>query len=60
MRAMFREIGILVKEDLSNGIDNEAVNLMINSISNLDINLSLISLQITKMKILLFLSTRNL
>ena len=39
MRAMFREIGILVKEDLSDGIDNEAVNLMINSISNLDINL---------------------
>ncbi|MDC2972313.1 NAD(+)/NADH kinase [Gammaproteobacteria bacterium] len=36
---MFREIGILVKEDLSDGIDNEAVNLMINSISNLDINL---------------------
>ena len=36
---MFREIGILVKEDLSNGIDNEALNLMINSISNLDINL---------------------
>ena len=30
MRAMFREIGILVKEDLSNGIDNEALNLMIN------------------------------
>ncbi len=39
MRAMFREIGILVKEDLSNGIDNETLNLMINSISNLDINL---------------------
>ena len=39
MRAMFREIGILVKEDLSNGIDNEALNQMINSISNLDINL---------------------
>ena len=39
MRAMFREIGILVKEDLSNVIDNEALNLMINSISNLDINL---------------------
>ena len=39
MRAMFREIGILVKEDLSNGIDNEALNLMINSLSNLDINL---------------------
>ena len=39
MRAMFKEIGILVKEDLSNGIDNEALNLMINSISNLDINL---------------------
>ena len=39
MRAMFREIGILVKEDLSNGIDNEALNLMINSMSNLDINL---------------------
>ena len=39
MRAMLREIGILVKEDLSNGIDNEALNLMINSISNLDINL---------------------
>ena len=39
MRAMLREIGILVKEDLSDGIDNEAVNLMINSISNLDINL---------------------
>ena len=39
MRAMFREIGILVKEDLSDGIDNEALNIMINSISNLDINL---------------------
>ena len=39
MRAMFKEIGILVKEDLSNGIDNEVLNLMINSISNLDINL---------------------
>ena len=39
MRAMLREIGILVKEDLSNGIDSEALNLMINSISNLDINL---------------------
>ena len=39
MRAMFREIGILVKEDLSDGIDNEALNLMINSMSNLDINL---------------------
>ena len=39
MRAMFREIGILVKEDLSDGIDNEALNLMINSLSNLDINL---------------------
>ena len=39
MPAMFREIGILVKEDLSDGIDNEALNLMINSMSNLDINL---------------------
>ena len=39
MRAMFREIGILVKEDLSDVIDNEALNLMINSMSNLDINL---------------------
>ena len=39
MRAMYREIGIFVKEDLSDGIDNEALNLMINSISNLDINL---------------------
>ena len=39
MRAMFREIGILVKEDLSDGIDNEALNLMINTMSNLDINL---------------------
>ena len=39
MRAMFREIGILVKEDLSIGIDNEGINLMINLISNLDINL---------------------
>ena len=39
MRAMFREIGILVKEDLHDGIDNEALNLMINSMSNLDINL---------------------
>ena len=39
MRAMFREIGILVKEDLSDGIDNVALNLMINSLSNLDINL---------------------
>jgi NAD+ kinase len=36
---MYREIGILVKEDLSDGFDNEALNLMINSISNLDINL---------------------
>ena len=39
MRAMYKEIGILVKEDLSDGIDNEALNLMINSISNFDINL---------------------
>ena len=39
MRAMFREIGILVKEDLSIGIDKEGINLMINLISNLDINL---------------------
>ena len=39
MRAMLREIGILVKENISDGIDNEAVNQMINSISNLDINL---------------------
>ena len=39
MRAMFREIGIVVKEDLSDGIDNEALNLMINSLLNLDINL---------------------
>ncbi len=39
MRAMFKEIGILVKEDLSSGFDSEALNLMINSISNLDINL---------------------
>jgi len=39
MRAMFREIGILVKEDLSDVIDNEALNLMINAMSNLDINL---------------------
>ena len=39
MRAMYRDIGILVKEDLSDGIDNEALNIMINSISNLDINL---------------------
>ncbi len=39
MRAMLREIGILVKEDLSDGIDNDALNLMINSISNLDIDL---------------------
>ena len=39
MRAMYREIGILVKEDLSDGIDKEALNLMINSISNFDINL---------------------
>ena len=39
MRAMFREIGILVKEDLTDRVDNEALNLMINSLSNLDINL---------------------
>ena len=39
MRAMLREIGILVKEDLSNAIDIEALNLMINLMSNLDINL---------------------
>jgi NAD+ kinase len=36
---MFKEIGILVKEDLSDRIDNEALNLMINSLLNLDINL---------------------
>lgn len=39
MRAMFREIGILVKEDLTDRVDNEALNLMINSLLNLDINL---------------------
>ena len=39
MRAMFKEIGIFIKEDLSNSIDNEALNLMINSLSNLDISL---------------------
>ena len=39
MRAMYREIGILVKEDLSDRVDNEALNLMINSLLNLDINL---------------------
>ena len=39
MRAMYKEIGILVKEDLSDDIDNKALDLMINSISNLDINL---------------------
>ena len=41
MRAMFKEIGIFIKEDLSNSIDNEALNLMINSLSNLDISLYL-------------------
>ncbi len=41
MRAMFKEIGIFIKEDLSNSIDNEALNLMINSLSNLDIGLYL-------------------
>jgi len=38
---MFKEIGIFIKEDLSNSIDNEALNLMINSLSNLDISLYL-------------------
>ena len=41
MRAMFKEIGIFIKEDLSNSIDNEALNSMINSLSNLDISLYL-------------------
>ena len=41
MRAMFKEIGIFIKEDLSNSIDKEALNLMINSLSNLDISLYL-------------------
>ena len=41
MRAMFKEIGIFIKEDLSNSIDNEALNLMINSLSNIDISLYL-------------------
>ncbi len=41
MRAMFKEIGIFIKEDLSNSIDNEALNLMINSLLNLDISLYL-------------------
>ena len=41
MPAMFKEIGIFIKEDLSNSIDNGALNLMINSLSNLDISLYL-------------------
>ena len=41
MRAMFKEIGIFIKEDLSNSLDNEALNSMINSLSNLDISLYL-------------------
>ena len=41
MLAMFKEIGIFIKEDLSNSIDKEALNLMINSLSNLDISLYL-------------------
>ena len=36
---MFKEIAIFIKDDMSKGKDNDALNSMINSLSNLDINL---------------------
>ena len=36
---MFKEIAIFIKDDICKGKDNDALNSMINSLSNLDINL---------------------
>ena len=36
---MFKEIAIFIKDDICKGRDNDALNSMINSLSNLDINL---------------------
>ena len=35
---MFKEIAIFIKDDICKGRDNDALNSMINSLSNLDIN----------------------
>ena len=39
IRSMFKEIGIFVKENTSQGIDNNALDLMIDFISSKDTNL---------------------
>ena len=36
---MFKEIAIFIKDDIYKGIDNDALNSMVSSLSNLDINL---------------------
>ena len=41
MRRMFKDIGIVIKEDLSNDADNDILNSMINSLSSLDVSLNI-------------------
>ena len=41
MRRMFKDIGIVIKEDLSNDVDNDILNSMINSLSTLDVSLNI-------------------
>ena len=41
MRRMFKDIGIVIKEDLSNDADNDILNSMINSLSTLDVSLNI-------------------
>ena len=41
MRRMFKDIGIVIKEDLSNDVDNDILNSMINSLSSLDVSLNI-------------------
>tara|TARA_B100001027_G_scaffold124071_1_gene85713 strand:- start:667 stop:1530 length:864 start_codon:yes stop_codon:yes gene_type:complete len=38
---MFKDIGIVIKEDLSNDADNDILNSMINSLSSLDVSLNI-------------------
>ena len=41
MRDMFKEIGIFIKDNLSNSINTDVMNSMINSLLKLDINISI-------------------
>ena len=41
MRRMFKDIGIVIKDDLSNDVDNDILNSMINSLSSLDVSLNI-------------------